>query len=102
MTSAASPRTLRTAVQIVLQDNGCGRSVEPRLAGSPVFVANGKAALGFAARQALVLQRDRKVSPGTEFPREPFYPRRHVAGRPVQPPRQAHHDRGDSIFLASE
>ena len=45
-------------VQVILQDDGCRRGIEPFLAFPPVALAQRQAALGLAAREPLVLERD--------------------------------------------
>src|SRR5207237_10085307 len=69
-TSNTMESALRTAVKIVLQDDGRRRRVELGLSRTPVLVPQGEPAFCFPAREPFVLQRDRERRLRFEPPRE--------------------------------
>src|ERR1051325_2402508 len=80
-TGSAIDSALRTAIKIILQDDGPRRRVELGLARTPVLVPHGEPAFRFPARQPLVLQRDGKRRRRFEAPGELLDKRRHVTRR---------------------
>lgn len=45
-------------IQVVLQDDGCGRRIEVGLALAPIALVHRQTAFGFITRQALILVHD--------------------------------------------
>src|SRR5262245_5536784 len=87
-TSATTKRKyLRTRVQIVLQDHGRGCGVQPPLACLPVSFVDCEPALGFMAREALVLKINGHAGASTERPYKLHHARRHLVVGSVEPTR---------------
>src|SRR6266550_4091414 len=99
MTSSTIESALRTAIKIILQDDGRRRGVELGLSRTPVFVPHGEPAFRFPARQPLVLQRDGKRRLRFEAPGELLDTRRHVIWRSIESSRQADHNRADAVLF---
>src|SRR5438093_12823115 len=102
MTSATSARTLRTAIKIILQDDGRRGGVEPRLSRSPVLVLDCETAFGFDAGEPLVLQRNGERRLDAKSPRELFHARRHLGRRAIEAAWQSDDDRADAVFFRRE
>src|SRR5207244_8976300 len=93
--SVTSVTSLRTAIEIILQDDCRRGRVEPRLSRSPVLVPHCEPALGFTAREPFVLERHRQRRPGSKLSRELLDTRRHVGRCSIEAPRQADDNRAD-------
>ena len=89
-------------IQVVLKNDGGGSGIEPRLPIPPVLDPQGQTAFGLPTREALVLKRDRKPGQATKLLSEDTNASRHVIRGTVEATRQAHHERGDAIFLRAE
>src|SRR5881396_351422 len=100
--SRASLRSLRTAIKIILQYDGCRSGVEACLSRAPILVRQRKPALSFSAREPLVLQHNRQRGFRFEPPRKLLDPRRHLRRRSIKTTRQSDHDGADAIFLSGE
>lgn len=92
-------KSLRTAIKIILKNDGRGRRIEVLLAHSPVLLAEGKPAFSFSAREPLVLQGNRQRGPCLELARKLFDAPRHVGRSAIEASRQADNDGGDAVFL---
>ena len=89
-------------IQVVLKNDGGGSGIEPRLPIPPVLDPQGQTAFGLPTRKALVLKRDRKPGQATKLLGEDTNASGHVTGRTVEATWQAHHERGDAVFLRTQ
>src|SRR5437870_3690320 len=102
ITSVTSATSLRTAIEIILQDDCRRGRVEPRLSRSPVLVPYCEPALGFSAREPLVLQRHGQRGSGSKLSREQLDAQGHVGRCSIETSRQADDNRADAIFFFRE
>ena len=89
-------------VQVVLENNGGGGGIEPRLPIPPVLDPHCQTAFGFSTREALVLKRDRKPGQAAKLFGEESNASRHVIGGAVEATWQTHHEGGDAVLLCTE
>src|SRR5689334_578225 len=103
-TSARRPSlsSLRTAIEIVLQDDGRRGGVEACVSRAPILVGQRKPAFCFSAREPLVLQCNRQPGFRFKLPRELLDPRRHLRRRSIKTTRQSDHDGGDAVFFSGK
>src|SRR5258705_10876632 len=101
-TSVTRARILRTAIEIVLQDECRPGRIQPCLTRTAVLVAQRETALGLAAREPLVLKCDRKCGFRSQPSRELLHARRHLGRRSIEAARQPDDDGANAIFLGSE
>ena len=89
-------------IQEILKDDRRGRGVEPSLPPAPALLVLGQTALCLVARESLILKMDRQRRVSTQRLDEVKDVCRLTMGRPVQGPRQAHHDAGQAVLLTHE
>jgi septal ring factor EnvC (AmiA/AmiB activator) len=89
-------------IQVVLENHGrCGR-IQLGLPDPPVLLAYRQPALGFVARQPLILKDHRQTDSPSEQMRKPFDLRRHLVGSPVKPARQPHDHHRQTVVPPGE
>src|SRR5919204_4142526 len=102
ITTATMDRTLRTAIQIVLQDDCRSRRVEPRLSRSPILLPKRQPAFRFSARKPFVLQAHGKCSFCAQFSCELLDALCQICRCAVQFSWESDHDGGDAILFGRE
>src|SRR5262245_31313623 len=102
MIATAIARSLRTAVQVVLQDDCRRRRGRFCLPCSPVLILQGQPAFSLAARKPLVLQGHGKRRLRTEGSGKLLDARSHLGWCAIESSWQADNDRAHSVLFAGK
>lgn len=86
-------------VEIVLENDGRRRRIEPSLPNAPVLLAKSKSALGFATAEAFVLQDHRKAHPLFQYRSEGLNLASHGARGAVEVAWQADNNQPEAIVF---